>query len=141
MTIIADAIFCDDIRQEMTGKLILLGVYPSDLVLTAIPSKFPMSIMMRIHGLAVGAHDFEFALTSPPSARILQQKGQGEVLNRNTPLVVIFSGIPMELDQVGELVASVKIAGNDLIAGRLQVLAAPGADASSLQPSAATSKN
>ncbi|WP_412063940.1 DUF6941 family protein [Rhizobium sp. SYY.PMSO] len=124
MSIVADAIFCDDIRQEITGKFLFVGVYPGDLVPGVIPSTFPMAMMLRVHGLGKGAHEFDFALTSPSGQRILEQKDIAEVGDPKTPLVLIFSGFPMTVEQPGDIVATINVAGRELIATKLNVAAA-----------------
>jgi hypothetical protein len=40
------AVFCDDIRQEANGKQILIGVYPSDILVSQLPAPLVIAIWM-----------------------------------------------------------------------------------------------
>jgi hypothetical protein len=64
------AIFCDDIRREVSGKQILIGVYTGDIV---IPS-FPATI--AIAGWIAFARADRIAAEIPIEFRIIDSKGQ-----------------------------------------------------------------
>jgi len=44
------AILCDDIRQEANGKLILIGIYTGDILISEFPAK--LSLCILLHGRA-----------------------------------------------------------------------------------------
>ena len=44
------AIMCDDIRQETNGKLIVIGIYSTDIIVPDCPSKLFMHVLL--HGKA-----------------------------------------------------------------------------------------
>lgn len=123
MNLVVDAIFCDEIRQEVTGKFLLIGVYPGDLVPPVIPTKFPMAMMLRVHGLPAGNHEFEFVLKSPNGEPAIGQKDFFYVADSQSPMVMIFSGFAMTVEGPGEIIASVKVAGKELVATSLRVTA------------------
>ena len=56
MTASFDTIFCDDIRVENTGKLILVGVYGTDIILGLPENPIPLAIWVRFFGLNPGTH-------------------------------------------------------------------------------------
>ncbi|MDL2410455.1 hypothetical protein PY650_33725 [Rhizobium calliandrae] len=122
MVVVADAIFCDDIRQEVTGKFILIGVYPGDLVPGRIPSSVPMGAMVRVHGLQKGVHEVEMVLTSPNGQRVIEEKSTFDLIESHTPMVLIFAGFVMPIDGPGEITLSMKIAGEEPIASKLPVV-------------------
>ena len=44
------ALFCDDIREERSGTVTIVGVYPDNLRLKQVPGTFPkMSVYVRMH--------------------------------------------------------------------------------------------
>jgi hypothetical protein len=56
MTASFDTIFCDDIRVENNGKLILVGVYGTDIILGLPENPIPLAIWVRFFGLSPGTH-------------------------------------------------------------------------------------
>jgi hypothetical protein len=40
----ATTVVCDDIRMEMSRKLILIGVYPLDIAVAKFPAQFPLVV-------------------------------------------------------------------------------------------------
>jgi hypothetical protein len=61
-------IVCDDVRREVTGKDILIGVYSGDIILSIFPMWFPASLWIEIETLEVGKHEINFrmSLTDKP---------------------------------------------------------------------------
>lgn len=54
------ALICDDIRKEVSGKDILIGVYSSDIVLGSFPATIPFAIWIEIYVSEPGAAAVEF---------------------------------------------------------------------------------
>lgn len=125
----ADAIFCDDIRQENTGKFLFIGVYPGDLIPSTIPAAFPMAVFLRVHGMPAGNHKFSAKLISPSGAVLFEQEGDMETNSEGIPIVLIFSGFLANIDSAGDLAAKITIDGRDLTAGSLRILPPPQASA------------
>lgn len=50
-------IFCDDVRIENNGKLILIGVYQEDLIPAVLPQILALSLWTRLSGVTEGTHD------------------------------------------------------------------------------------
>jgi hypothetical protein len=63
MNLRSSIIFCDDIRTEINGKLILIGVYADGLIPGVLPQTVLLSVHLRIWDLPVGHHKLAFALT------------------------------------------------------------------------------
>jgi hypothetical protein len=42
------AVLCDDIRQEITGKSILIGAYANELNISSLPAVIPLAIFLAI---------------------------------------------------------------------------------------------
>lgn len=49
-------LFCDDIRQEITGKHMLIGVYDDQLNMNAGPGILPLAVYLQILGIPEGDH-------------------------------------------------------------------------------------
>lgn len=121
----ADVIFCDDIRQENTGKFIFIGVYPGDLIPSVLPAAFPMAVFLRVHGMPEGKHPFHVKISSPSGKLLFEQRDSMEMNTAGAPIVLIFSGFLANIDAAGDLEARIDINGKELIAGSLRILPPP----------------
>lgn len=120
--ITADVLFCDDIRQEVTGKFIFIGVYSGDLLPQSIPSTFGLAMFLRVHGLPNGKHWFHLVVTYPDGSIFLEQKDQIETASQETPMALIFGGMQTQIKEPGNLEAKITIGGKEILAGRLRIL-------------------
>ena len=57
MTISFDILYCDDIRREDNGKLILVGYYSNDIILGKPKEPMFLTTLIRLAGLEKGQHD------------------------------------------------------------------------------------
>jgi hypothetical protein len=121
----ADVVFCDEIRQEITGKFIMIGAYPGDLIPGTIPGSFPMAVFLRVHGLAGGPHQFSFKVMNPSAEVAFAQEGEVNLEIPDFPMVLIFSGFPMIVTRPGEISAEIEVDGTKLQAGKIRVMAPP----------------
>ncbi len=110
MTTEFTAIFCDDIREETNGKLLLIGVYSGDLIPGAIPSSFPLSLMVKAHGLN-GKHKFRVTVTSPGNNQV-EMGGDIDVPPEVRAFPLIFAGFPLNLAAYGDITADIKLDDN-----------------------------
>lgn len=100
MAVTFDAIFCDDLRQEVNGKLIAVGIYPDDLVPSILPQTVPISVWGRIQGLEPGQHELHVSIganganKSEFSISLQVQEGQ-----RTAHIYVV--GFPIEISAPG----------------------------------------
>ena len=54
------AILCDDIRQEKSGKFIMIGVYARDIGLIQSPAHLSLSLMVGLEASAPGIQEIYF---------------------------------------------------------------------------------
>lgn len=55
-------IVCDDIRQELNGKFIIIGVYGTDIGLPVFPATIPLRFLIAIEGADAASFHFETKL-------------------------------------------------------------------------------
>jgi hypothetical protein len=60
---------CDQIRQEVNGKLLLIGVYTSSVVFQNFPAAAEFSLFARCHFSKAGDYDFNVELEVGKSSR------------------------------------------------------------------------
>lgn len=58
-----NAVVCEDIRVENTGKNILIGVYANDLNVTIAPAVLRIAIWLQFEGIEPQGAKFEFRST------------------------------------------------------------------------------
>ena len=56
MTVLVDAIYCDEIRLEASNKLIVIGVYDDTLAAGTLEHGIQITIWLRFFGLEEGTH-------------------------------------------------------------------------------------
>lgn len=60
MTVSADVIVCEDVRQEVSGKMIVAGIFLQDIQVTEIPSHLVLSFWLRIFSSEEGSFKNKF---------------------------------------------------------------------------------
>lgn len=119
----AFAVFCDDIRQEASGKEILIGVYGSDIIPTSLPATILLSIWIKVEGVTVPVNTFTIELTNS-SGRSLA-KFDGTSTTSQPPLhgtfMAALGGLPITFEKPDILTAWIDINGQRLEAGGLVV--------------------
>lgn len=111
MSVLVDAILCDDIRQEASGKLIFVGVYPNNLLLSEFPMTAMLTLWVRVHGLTNGEHENTLSLKLGDT-EIFAVEGT-LFADGKTAANAFVRGIPVEVKEPGTL--SVEI---DFLDGR-----------------------
>lgn len=52
-------LLCDQIRQENNGKLIAIGIYGGDILVTEFPSVIPVALLVRLKTKSEGPYRIE----------------------------------------------------------------------------------
>ena len=60
---IADVIYCEDVREERNGKLIVIGIYSTDIEFVEFPASASLSLWIRIIGLPAGEYPNDLSLS------------------------------------------------------------------------------
>jgi hypothetical protein len=81
-------IVCDDVRREISQKDILIGVYPSEIVIAALPGPFTAAFWMEVYSNQIGQHEIDFRLhiTGKPFLTI---KIKAQILQEGTFAIAI----------------------------------------------------
>lgn len=99
-------IVCDDIRKEVTGKEILIGVYSGEIVLPSFPSWFPASLWFEIETLEVGKYEVmvRFSLTDKPP--VLLKAGLD--VSRTGGTSMVLAGLQLFAENECELIVEIQ---------------------------------
>jgi hypothetical protein len=60
---VATAIVCEDVRIEKSGKHIIIGVYPSDIIIQETPAQIPVLLWLQIDDVGSNDKSFDFRIS------------------------------------------------------------------------------
>lgn len=116
MAVTPRGFFCDDIRTEMNGKYLLIGLYPGSLI-TYFPNAFvTLATFVEIDGLALGAHEVSLSVRYTGDGfdnQIGDVKLNVTIVDDTMPAYVIPNGLTLHATHNGRLKLFVGIDGND----------------------------
>jgi hypothetical protein len=109
------ALFCDDVRTEESGKHILVGVYPGDLVPRRLPITVRLAVWIRLfRDMPVGNHSFEVRLRTETSVQSLTATLDIlEVMTSDMPYVFAMPPTSVRLSEPGTLTCTIAFDGEE----------------------------
>lgn len=125
-----DVTFCDQIRIENSGKHLLIGVYPGDVMtVSQIPGTVHLSAWVKVRDLPAGAYSFEMTFLSPQASLTSPSPFYGAVnISHPGMPATMFSGpTSIPLSDVGFVTVRLKLTNAlnfvvcDQIAGKIFV--------------------
>ena len=103
---VSTVVFCEEVRQEINNKHILLGVVAGTLLLSSFPANIRGALYLEVYNLKSGKHKFKILIHL--GSRLLAQI-DGEILfdARNDVAVVAVSQMVLGVQEEGELRAEI----------------------------------
>lgn len=121
MTISIQAIFCDDVRREVSGKDIIIGVYGVDLIPVTLPIDLSISLWLRVVGLPVGKNVLRLTISNQEKEDLVSLETAGETYISDLPHIFSFLLLPVAIRSEGYITASLKVNDELYEAGRLKI--------------------
>ncbi len=136
----AHAIYCDDIRQELGGKITLVGIYTGKCLIQTIPGILPklcISISMaapktdpfrsiQVSAVFAGTEVVKMELDESQIHHILEANPSIEPKERKAMTLVLMGVIsPFSVPSAGRLKVTVTADGRDLYCEHLEIDSAP----------------
>lgn len=109
---VSSVIICDDVRKELNGKDILIGVYSGTINVPAYPTVFHAAFWIEIEPQGVGTIPCHFRIDMPSGNPPVEFGADLEVSELGTAVFVI-GGVPLRLEQDGEIVVSAEIGSKE----------------------------
>ncbi|WP_138509617.1 hypothetical protein [Maricaulis alexandrii] len=78
-----DAVFCDDIREEKSGKHVLVGVYPEAVGFDSLPKTVNLSAFVTFRGLVEAKFEVKFRCRINDAPLEVHAQGQMELEHAN----------------------------------------------------------
>lgn len=111
---VSHTIVCDDIRQEMTGKLIYIGVYIDDIQARTFPAAMHFAFAINGKSHRVDSMDFKFRIEFIPEDEALERYEDEKSLTAHfenpeleRDVVYVLTKVPVRVAGPGEMVLSV----------------------------------
>ena len=101
---------CDDVRNEVGGKISMMGIYEKTLIVPSVPFIFPkLCFYSRFSGITEN-HQFNFSITNP-SGNTLEIIEDSQCRPEEGEDQGIFNVVatPFEVSEEGRYVATIKI--------------------------------
>lgn len=131
----AVALFCEDIREEVSGMSTLIGIYPDNVHVGALPFIFPkLSVFMRLNMTISSAppNNVEYWLTSPDQIPFPRSVIDKEIIKRaykearekggtNAGTISKATMNLLQIRSEGRLNLMVSVDGLEIVAGTLNV--------------------
>lgn len=95
------ALFCDDIRREISGKQILIGLYSGDLIVETFPAEISFATWAKIFGLSKGEHTFTARIHHKDDE--IGLNGKGYIDKAEYPLILTMPGASLTVKSEGEM--------------------------------------
>jgi len=96
-------LLCDDIRQEMGGKLSFIGVYSKDIIFREIPTIYPkLCLGIVIEGVKDVFADVKAVLKIPESDDIVMKLKAPEKMSVNDNLTLNITISPFRVKAAGQ---------------------------------------
>lgn len=105
---ISAVIVCDDVRKEVSGKDMLIGVYGGSINVPAYPANFPSAFWFEIEPSQLGSIPFEVKIDMPSGNPPVQIGFTMEIREIDTS-VFVMAGVPLSVERDGEIIISAKI--------------------------------
>ena len=98
------ALICDDVRKEITGKEIIIGVYGEDLLTPQFPITIFLSLWVRLFFPESGTFLLDFDITGPDGRHLANPQKVPVMAHRGQRLSTIhISNIPLQIQVPGQV--------------------------------------
>lgn len=104
-------IICDDVRKEINGKEILIGVYVGEIIVQKIPAMLNLSVWIPFLGHSIGAAPIEFKVIGPHEVEYSQGAGQLNVVRTDLLGSMAIVGVVCHIQSAGTIKFMIRQAG------------------------------
>lgn len=106
------ALLCDDVRTEVTGKEIIIGVYSGNIMASSFPANMLLCIWAQYMPKRVGDVEIELRIVGPNSAQLAHMAaglaiGKVQYSSLHTPQ------LPIQVQTPGDLSIQARVKGSE----------------------------
>ena len=104
---ITNIVICDDVRREVTGKDILIGVYNGDIVVPSFPASIRIVLWVQFEPRRAGTFHVEIRIVFPNSSHVGASFDM-EIREENSPGSVAMA-LPIHADREGRFAVQARV--------------------------------
>lgn len=109
---IISALLCEDIRQELSGKFSLAGVFGSGMNVPSIPATFIVGLFAEVLFSETGEFEPEFRVVDAADSPSITGKLKLAVLNLESAPIIL-GPLPVTVSRAGDVKIQWRFAGSD----------------------------
>lgn len=95
---------CDDVRREITGKDIIIGVYGRDITIPSLPAQFLLALYVRVRFFERNkTYRFEFRVLGNTGQHLTPAVATTITSDENLSATVALTGIPIHIQSFGNV--------------------------------------
>lgn len=94
-------VICEDVRQEVTGKHTLIGVFGGDMILSRLPLNLRIAWWLQV-GAEAGVYTLQFRALGPGEAQLFEANVQMQANDSRTSGLAL-PPVQVQLQREGEL--------------------------------------
>lgn len=110
---VISVVMCDDLRKEITGKDILIGVYGGSINVASYPTHIQVAIWMELEVPEIGQFPGHIKIETPSGNPPIDVRFNMEVKEGNTGIVAL-AGLPVALERDGDIIISAKFGSGEM---------------------------
>ena len=103
-------VVCDDVRKEVTGKDLLIGVYGSSIVVPSFPVPITMAVWIELIPEHAGHLEIDLKINLPGNAQEFRLRYVMEIIHPGTPVVINTPQMVGAISEAGDIRVSIKAA-------------------------------
>jgi len=107
---ITQAVACDDVRQETSGKFILIGVYSGNMGLPAFPAHVGLAFWMRSRPTKIGTYHLQFRVRGQNDS-ILSNGQMYVTISEREDTVLVIPALPLQIQSEGQITLEFRLSG------------------------------
>lgn len=101
-------VICDDVRKEVNGKDILIGVYGGSIIVQSLPVNLPIAVWVELTPAQVGHLEIDMKIHMPSNPTEFRMRYIVEVVETNASLPINTPQLMGGLSEAGDIEVSIK---------------------------------
>ncbi|HEX4736761.1 MAG TPA: hypothetical protein VH331_04280 [Allosphingosinicella sp.] len=113
--VINNALLCEDVRQEMNNKFIIIGVFSGDIILPIVPARVAISAYLDGRVKVRGKNSLHIRYSGPDPAKEMVIEAAFEALHDSQQVTIPLPRGDVLMDQEGEFCIDISDDGNEWV--------------------------
>jgi len=111
--VVQSALICEDIRFEINGKHILVGVYSSDIGVSQFPTRMSLCSWVQFYSKIAGDVQIGIRVITPKEIDVFNMTGTARFQQEETVATILIPNFDFEIQQEGDFLIQLKENDNE----------------------------